>query len=49
MKPSIFGYQAPTTLEAAIALLAGDPDAGFIAPPAYAIAHTLLAAWAEGG
>ena len=31
MKPSIFGYQAPTTLEAAIALLAGDPDAVVLA------------------
>ena len=29
--------------------LAGDPDAGFIAPPPYAIAHTLLTAWAQGG
>ncbi|RYD51241.1 MAG: NAD(+) diphosphatase [Sphingomonadales bacterium] len=28
--------------------LAGDPDAGFIAPPPYAIAHTLLTAWVEG-
>jgi NAD+ diphosphatase len=28
--------------------LAGDPDAGFIAPPPYAIAHTLLTAWMEG-
>ncbi|WP_066799213.1 NAD(+) diphosphatase [Sphingomonas soli] len=28
--------------------LAGDADAGFIAPPRYAIAHTLLTAWAEG-
>jgi CO/xanthine dehydrogenase FAD-binding subunit len=27
MKPSIFGYEAPTTLEDAIALLAGDTDA----------------------
>ena len=31
MKPAIFGYQAPTTLEAAIALLAGDPDAVVLA------------------
>ncbi len=31
MKPSIFGYQAPTTLEQAIALLAGDPDAVILA------------------
>jgi len=31
MKPSIFGYQAPTTLEAAIALLAGDTDAVVLA------------------
>ena len=29
--------------------LAGDPEAGFIAPPPYAIAHTLLSAWVEGG
>ncbi len=28
--------------------LAGDREAGFIAPPPYAIAHTLLTAWAEG-
>ena len=28
--------------------LAGDPDAPFGAPPRYAIAHTLLHAWAEG-
>ncbi|MES2988469.1 MAG: NAD(+) diphosphatase [Pseudomonadota bacterium] len=28
--------------------LAGDPEAGFIAPPPYAIAHTLLTAWVEG-
>lgn len=28
--------------------LAGDPDAGFIAPPPYAIAHTLLTAWVGG-
>ena len=28
--------------------LAGDPQAGFIAPPPYAIAHTLLAAWLAG-
>jgi NAD+ diphosphatase len=27
--------------------LAGDPDAPMIAPPHYAIAHTLLTAWAE--
>lgn len=27
--------------------LAGDPDAPFIAPPHYAIAHTLLSFWAE--
>ncbi|MGY4286521.1 CO/xanthine dehydrogenase FAD-binding subunit [Bradyrhizobium sp. LM2.7] len=31
MKPSIFGYEAPTTLEAAISLLAGDPDAMVLA------------------
>ena len=29
--------------------LARDPAAPFIAPPPYAIAHTLLRAWAEGG
>lgn len=28
--------------------LAGDPAAGFVAPPPYAIAHTLLEAWVEG-
>ncbi|MBX3565683.1 MAG: NAD(+) diphosphatase [Sphingomonas sp.] len=28
--------------------LAGDPDAGFLPPPPYAIAHTLLTAWVEG-
>ena len=28
--------------------LARDPAAPFVAPPAYAIAHTLLTAWAEG-
>lgn len=28
--------------------LARDPDAPFLAPPAYAIAYTLLKAWAEG-
>jgi NAD+ diphosphatase len=27
--------------------LAGDPNAPMIAPPHYAIAHTLLTAWAE--
>ncbi len=31
MKPSIFGYQAPTTLEDAIGLLAGDADAVVLA------------------
>ncbi|WP_454619695.1 FAD binding domain-containing protein [Bradyrhizobium cenepequi] len=31
MKPSIFGYQAPTTLEAAISILASDPDAVVLA------------------
>ncbi|MCK1387594.1 FAD binding domain-containing protein [Bradyrhizobium sp. 21] len=31
MKPSIFGYQAPTTLDEAISLLAGDPDAAVLA------------------
>jgi CO/xanthine dehydrogenase FAD-binding subunit len=31
MKPSIFGYEAPTTLEDAIGLLAGDPDAAVLA------------------
>ena len=31
MKPSIFGYQAPTTLEDAISLLAGDADAVVLA------------------
>lgn len=30
------------------AALAGEPDAPFIAPPAYAIAHTLFRIWAEG-
>ncbi len=30
------------------AALAGDPDARFVAPPTYAIAHTLLTAWVEG-
>jgi len=29
--------------------LARDPDASFIAAPPYAIAHTLLTAWVEGG
>jgi len=28
--------------------LAGDPAAPFLGPPPYAIAHTLLTAWAEG-
>lgn len=28
--------------------LARDPDAPFVAPPPYAIAHTLLTAWVEG-
>jgi len=28
--------------------LARDPAAPFLAPPAYAIAYTLLKAWAEG-
>ena len=31
MKPFIFGYQAPTTLEDAISLLAGDADAVVLA------------------
>ncbi|OQW46745.1 MAG: NADH pyrophosphatase [Proteobacteria bacterium SG_bin6] len=31
------------------AALAGDPGARFLAPPPYAIAHTLLSAWAEAG
>jgi CO/xanthine dehydrogenase FAD-binding subunit len=31
MKPSLFGYQAPTTLEDAISLLAGDADAVVLA------------------
>ena len=31
MKPSVFGYQAPTTLEDAISLLAGDADAVVLA------------------
>src|SRR5260370_31369746 len=31
MKPSIFGYQAPATLEDAISLLAGDADAVVLA------------------
>jgi CO/xanthine dehydrogenase FAD-binding subunit len=31
MKPSIFGYQAPTTIEDAINLLASDPDAVVLA------------------
>ena len=31
------------------AALAGDPGARFLAPPPYAIAHTLLTAWAEAG
>ena len=31
------------------ATLADDPAARFSAPPAYAIAHTLLRAWVEGG
>jgi NAD+ diphosphatase len=30
------------------AALAHDPDAPFLPPPRYAIAHTLLTAWAEG-
>ena len=29
--------------------MAGDPDAAFIAPPPFAIAHTLLAAWLADG
>jgi CO/xanthine dehydrogenase FAD-binding subunit len=31
MKPSIFGYQAPTSIEEAISILAGDPDAVVLA------------------
>ncbi|UZK65127.1 NAD(+) diphosphatase [Sphingomonas sp. M1-B02] len=34
--------------EDVLAALAGDPRARFIAPPSYAIAHTLLQAWAAG-
>lgn len=30
------------------AALARDPDAGFVAPPAYAIAHDLMRAWIDG-
>jgi NAD+ diphosphatase len=30
------------------AALAGDPDAPFLAPPHFAIAHTLLERWLEG-
>ena len=30
------------------AALAGEPDAPFLAPPPYAIAHSLLAAWLAG-
>ena len=30
------------------ASLAGEPDAPFLAPPPYAIAHTLLRRWIEG-
>ena len=30
------------------AALAGEPDARFLAPPRYAIAHSLLSAWVEG-
>lgn len=37
-----------TREEVALAL-ARDPAAPFIAPPAYAIAHTLLRAWVDGG
>ena len=29
------------------AVLAGEADAPFLAPPPYAIAHTLLTAWAD--
>ena len=36
------------TRDQVVRALAGDPDAGFIAPPPYAIAHTLLTAWVEG-
>ncbi|WP_454627047.1 FAD binding domain-containing protein [Bradyrhizobium cenepequi] len=31
MKPSIFGYKAPTSIEEAISILAGDPDAVVLA------------------
>ncbi|TAI67684.1 FAD binding domain-containing protein [Bradyrhizobium sp. Leo170] len=31
MKPSIFGYQAPTSIDEAISILAGDPDAVVLA------------------
>ena len=37
------------TRDAVRAALAKDPDAPFGAPPSYAIAHTLLSAWAEEG
>ena len=46
----------PTEIEAAMwvdragvaAALAGDADAPFLAPPPYAIAHTLLRRWLDG-
>ena len=31
-----------------LAALAGDPAAPFIAPPRFAIAHTLIERWADG-
>ena len=34
---------------AVTAALAGEPDAPFQAPPHFAIAHTLLKAWRDGG
>ncbi|MBL7373127.1 NADH pyrophosphatase, partial [Escherichia coli] len=37
-----------TRAEVALAL-ARDPAAPFAGPPPYAIAHTLLTAWTEGG
>lgn len=36
------------TRDAVRRALAGDPDAGFLVPPPYAIAHTLLRHWADG-
>ena len=37
------------TREEVAAALAGDPAARFLAPPAFAIANTLLTRWSAGG